>query len=198
MTEQNQPTHPPRSETCSLCGGAATHKVGEEYGSRDGMLGHNYTNYLCCPHFAAVMGPVVARDCGVEPATKTNATTPTQECERCGHLYGAGAACLECDCICSASEGLREQIEAVLDTFGGAIAHNRLASEDEVATRVAVDAIAGLIEEARTDTRRWAMTVDELVNALGPAGEDIYRDVLAEVESRLNPDHAASTEEREG
>lgn len=69
---------------CSLCGEPAAHKVGEEScgppvsplptaeQAADYYLTgqtppnfHNLTNWLCCRHFAAVMGPLAAIRCGV-------------------------------------------------------------------------------------------------------------------------------------
>lgn len=73
---------------CSVCGEPAAHKVGEEicpvgefkgplFADREAIEAyaktgqsppwfHNLTNWLCCAHFAQVMGPLAAKRCGIE------------------------------------------------------------------------------------------------------------------------------------
>lgn len=51
-----------KGEGCQTCGRQASHKIAEEV--EPGAMFHPYTAYLCCFHFAAAMGPVVAENCG--------------------------------------------------------------------------------------------------------------------------------------
>ena len=47
-------------ETCSMCGAPATHKVGEEIPWDDPVqMRHNFTAYVCCRHFRAILGDAV-------------------------------------------------------------------------------------------------------------------------------------------
>lgn len=55
-----------QGETCNLrvtepprrCGKPATHKVGEEILHDDpNQIRHNLTAYVCCSHFARIVGP---------------------------------------------------------------------------------------------------------------------------------------------
>jgi hypothetical protein len=74
-----------RGEKCGMCLREGkkvepTHKVGEEFfhdmteivpefGNVDPyeyFVRHNLTQYLCCEHFAAVMGPLAAQWCGIQ------------------------------------------------------------------------------------------------------------------------------------
>ncbi len=51
----HHPVYP--SEADTRCGVQATHKVGEEIAHDDPQpIRHGYTAYLCCDHFARVMG----------------------------------------------------------------------------------------------------------------------------------------------
>jgi hypothetical protein len=70
-------------ENCSLCGRPASHKVGEEIahdalgieavlaqdaGDYYQIAGrHNLTAYICCRHFAALMGSTASRLCFSDP-----------------------------------------------------------------------------------------------------------------------------------
>lgn len=70
-------------EHCSLCGRPASHKVGEEIppdvlgiedilkqeqGEYYQIAGrHNLTAYVCCRHFAALMGATASRLCFADP-----------------------------------------------------------------------------------------------------------------------------------
>jgi hypothetical protein len=51
-----------QSEKCRVCLVPATHKVGE-YTSQDR---HEFTAYLCCEHFGAIMGRVARHWCAGE------------------------------------------------------------------------------------------------------------------------------------
>jgi hypothetical protein len=50
------------SERCRVCTMQATHKVGE-YTTQDR---HEFTAYLCCEHFGAIMGRVARHWCAGE------------------------------------------------------------------------------------------------------------------------------------
>jgi hypothetical protein len=50
------------SEKCRVCRMQATHKVGE-YTTQDR---HEFTAYLCCEHFGAIMGRVARHWCAGE------------------------------------------------------------------------------------------------------------------------------------
>lgn len=49
-------------EKCSMCGNAATHKVGE-YVPDEQYSRHEFSNYLCCHHFGVVLGKGAQRYC---------------------------------------------------------------------------------------------------------------------------------------
>jgi hypothetical protein len=51
-----------QGEKCRVCMGPATHKVGE-YTNQDR---HEFTAYLCCEHFGAIMGRVARHWCAGE------------------------------------------------------------------------------------------------------------------------------------
>ena len=65
-----------QGEVCSVCGQAATHKVGEEIPHDEpftpleidgeiypvGVCRHNFTAYVCCIHFSAIMGEWVRKN----------------------------------------------------------------------------------------------------------------------------------------
>lgn len=55
-----------KGEVCSICGEAATHKIGEEIFSDDPYpVRHNRTAYICCVEFRLLMGPTATGDCDV-------------------------------------------------------------------------------------------------------------------------------------
>ena len=51
-----------QGEKCRVCTGPATHKVGE-YTAQNR---HEFTAYLCCEHFGAIMGRVAKHWCAGE------------------------------------------------------------------------------------------------------------------------------------
>lgn len=53
-------------EWCHMCDEPATHKVGEEIPwdtPANDKMRHNLTTYLCCQHFADLMGPICVGWC---------------------------------------------------------------------------------------------------------------------------------------
>ncbi len=50
-------------EKCSVCRQPASHKIAEDMGAEDYNIRHPFTAYLCCGHFAAIMGPVAREFC---------------------------------------------------------------------------------------------------------------------------------------
>jgi hypothetical protein len=77
-----------QGEVCNICGAPATHKVEETLPSvyelggidtieeihkvLDQIQRHPYTAYICCLHFALIMGPSAAKWCGVDDHVADN------------------------------------------------------------------------------------------------------------------------------
>jgi len=61
-----------KGETCTQCGHAAAHKVGEEIFADDpNPVRHEFTSYLCCTCFSRVMGLRNERACaGAQQAAR--------------------------------------------------------------------------------------------------------------------------------
>ncbi len=87
---------------------------------------------------------------------------------------------------------LRERIDRIIGAFAAkharAVRNNEAFGSPIVEVPWFGEAIEGLLElvagerEAfEQQARRDAQVIDDLVEALGPAGDDIYRDVLAEL-----------------
>lgn len=65
-----------KGEFCKICGLPAAHKVGEEVMHDDPQPArHNLTAYLCCAHFAMVMGPIATAQC-LRPGIKVAKLPP--------------------------------------------------------------------------------------------------------------------------
>jgi len=96
-----------RGERCSVCLRQkmlvdATHKIGEEIPHDDPNRGrHELTAYVCCDHYAMIMGPsapcVIGNMtpkcplCGGMAAEGgfTGDSTVEQACDKCGHTWRA-------------------------------------------------------------------------------------------------------------
>lgn len=51
-------------EECTVCGGKAAHKVGEEFADDDPRIEtHNLTAYICCECFQIIFGPFAKNVC---------------------------------------------------------------------------------------------------------------------------------------